>query len=580
MKHTLPLITFFIWMSQIVMSQETTCAFDHVCGDTISFGESYYAKNSGTETLKIPVVIHILTKSSGFGIISEQQAASQIDLCNEIYNAHIGSRSTGIDSNIEFYLANVDEDGNDFNGILIHNIDDLDIPLDEKEEFNFAGINGTSNNQGASESLLKQQLFFDNQSYYNVLIVPEIGNNNGGSGVQGYAYFPTTSFADGIVQLYNSWGVLGQGYYDLDLDGTNDATRNLKSYTNLGGTGVHEFAHAFALFHTFQGQSCSETNCTLQGDRICDTPPTIQNSNGNSPACGGTQQVENYMDYTGQSFKTLLTEDQIIRMRLAITNSRSNLLANFSNVFEERLTDVDYVLRVPRTRCDEVVEARIRVQNTGDETLSSLKIAYGASFQDSVHYRWVGCLLPNQSKNIYLPLIETESNTIYSKVIQVNEIDVSYPIESANSRIGDDEYVFEMTPDILGGQNFYRITHPNGQFIESEPYPNFAQDETFRDTICLPQPLNGNTWCYDIELIDLVGNGVCCENGEGVFKVYKNGNLIWEVSEFEDVALFNTCDAVEVEGFYNFMGERLISEPEKGFYIIRYSNNEYKKVFK
>jgi hypothetical protein len=81
-------------------------------------------------------------------------------------------------------------------------------------------------------------------------------------------------------------------------------------------------------------------------------------------------------------------------------------------------------------------------------------------------------------------------------------------------------------------------------------------------------------------LFDAVGNGICCFNGEGEFNVYKNGNLVFTASEFEYETSWNSCEPQEIEGYYNFMGEELPSEPTEGWYIIRYTNNTYTKHLK
>src|SRR5690606_3278251 len=156
----------------------------------------------------------------------------------------------GVDVEVEFCLAQRDPNGNASTGINRVNGCTVTNYCNE-------GITA-GEGSGASEVQVKNLSRWNNQLYYNIWVVSEIENNNGGSGIQGYAYFPTTSIVDGTVVLYNAFGTVG----------------TLNSYTNKNKTLTHEIGHGLALFHTFQGGSCVENNCALQGDRVCDTPPT------------------------------------------------------------------------------------------------------------------------------------------------------------------------------------------------------------------------------------------------------------------------------------------------------------------
>ena len=268
---------------------------------------------SRNEILTVPVVVHIIRTGQPVGTganISDEQVHSAIEALNEDYRKMAGTNGDGdgVDCHIEFCLAQRDPDGNPTTGI--NRVNGSSVPLYSTEGIT-AGVG-----QGANEMSVKNLSRWPNQQYYNIWIVTEIENNNGLSGIQGYAYYPTTSIVDGSVILFNAFGTVG----------------NLKSYTNMNRTTTHELGHALNLYHTFNGQSCTETNCTLQGDRVCDTPPTTQNSICTLPACSGTQQVENYMDYTSQLCKNLFTAGQRDRMRAALLGPRANLLTSLACV--------------------------------------------------------------------------------------------------------------------------------------------------------------------------------------------------------------------------------------------------------
>jgi len=576
MKKLLPLVLALFALNSF--AQETTCGFDHAnpaalikqTNQNIDFYKQAKSESDTGQVLRIPVVVHVIYKTfngSPVGKISKQQVASQIDFTNEIYRAQYGTRASGPDHRIEFYLANQLPDGTYFDGILLHDIDSLDISETDKQLYKDYGVRSPS--LGISDATLKSAVVLPNQEYYNILIVTEINNSNAGGGIQGFAYFPTTSIVDGVVNVYNAWGVRDGGYYP---DGDN---ANLKSYTDLGGTGVHELGHTLALFHTFQGGSCSESNCNIQGDRVCDTPPTTLSSSCSNAACSGTQQVENYMDYTSQTCKDLLTEGQGERMRLTAINSRANLLEAFNTSHKWRETTVDAQLNLPATLCSTNQAYEMEITNTGDSTLERLTIQYGSSYVNADTLEWVGCLLPNQSETIYLPPTDNATATVGFDILKVNTFDYEFQPDIQTSQVGNIQIVVEFSPDVLGGQNGWTIER-NGEVVASrESYPNFASAETFTDTVCV------QSGCITFTFTDILGNGICCFNGEGDLNVYVNGNLYAQIPEdFTDVWTISNCGANEIVGYYNFMGEKLDSEPQKGLYIVRYGNNTFEKIFK
>lgn len=566
-------------LSQVVMAQETTsCAFEQMndaenikhVNEMIEWAKA--AKSETDEIFKIPVVVHNVYKTvngSMVGDISKEQMSSQVDFLNEIYNAQYGSIASGPNHRIEFYLANILPDGTETDGLFQYDIDSLNLSEANKTLYKDCGVR--SSGCGLSDATLKAAIALPNQSYYNIVLVTEIDNNGAGSGVQGFSYFPTISIVDGIVQLYNSWGVRDDGYYP----NCTSFCSNLKSYTNKGATGVHEFGHSFALFHTFQGGSCTETNPTIQGDRVIDTPPTTLNSSCSSPACNGTQQVENYLDYTNQTCKDLLTAGQGERMRLTIANSRTNLINNFNTVHEWKPTTIDVEFNLPATLCSTDQDYEFVVTNTGENTLEKLKVVYGSSYSTADTLEMVMTLLPNQYKTVKLPPLLNATATVGIDIIEVNTLPYTFEPVINTAQIGNIQIVVEFNPDVLGGQNGWEIKR-NGVVVASRAsYPNFQSDETFLDTVCV------KGGCIEFTFTDIVGNGVCCFNGEGSLNLYVNGELYATLPEtFTDVWSISNCDAAEITGYYNFMGEELSGEPNKGWYIVRYSDNSYTKHFK
>lgn len=274
----------------------------------------------------IPVVFHVIHEGEALGTltnISDAQIMSAIDALNRDFrrtSADGGiSQGAGPDTEIQFCLASTDPGGNPHSGI--NRIDGSSVP-----NYNNLGI--TTSGGSPNESQVKNLSKWDNRYYLNVWVVSEIENqgsdtanvNNFGGGTIGYAYYPvspvTANPNDGIVVIHCAVGndPTGANGYRLWLGG------------KVNKTLTHEVGHYLGLAHTFEGTSvCTETDCNVDGDGICDTPPTPIGNTCSTPLCPGAI-VENYMDYTPETCKDMFTNDQTSVMRAVLAGVRNELV--------------------------------------------------------------------------------------------------------------------------------------------------------------------------------------------------------------------------------------------------------------
>ncbi len=273
----------------------------------------------------VPLVFHVIHKGEAVGSgtnISSAQIQSAVDALNRDYrrtsaDGGIG-QGAGPDTEIQFCLATQDPQGNATTGI--NRVNGTTV-----SGYSANGIESFGSGQGASETAIKNLSKWPNTNYVNIWVVSEIDNNGADvsnlntftGGILGYAYFPgSPSSVDGIVALNCCVG--------------NDPQQN-KGYriwfaTLTNRTLTHEMGHVLDLYHTFEGQSCTESNCNTQGDLCCDTPPHIGNNTScNTPECSGTQQVENYMDYTDETCQNMFSANQTTRARAALAGPRVSL---------------------------------------------------------------------------------------------------------------------------------------------------------------------------------------------------------------------------------------------------------------
>ena len=332
MKISCCFLMCLLILSKICLSQKESCASSlmqqKISIQQADFNEKLIANETKIQTiiqkrklsktaeeiLIIPLVIHVVHLGEPLGIahnISEEQIIGGVKQLNDAFQNKNGA---GVDLKIAFELAAIDENCNPTSGI--QRVNGSTVP-------GYASNGVALNGPGAEEIAVKALSKWSNKSYYNIWLVSEFDDNDGGSGTQGFAYFPAANTeVDGAMILNSAWG--------------NSGTVN--TWNNSGVTGIHEIGHALSLYHTFEGDnggtSCPAGACgKLLGDCCDDTAPHKRSSSDcdslSINSCTGLQNdqvIQNYMDYSSQYCTIQFTADQKARMRAALQGPRNSLL--------------------------------------------------------------------------------------------------------------------------------------------------------------------------------------------------------------------------------------------------------------
>lgn len=514
------------------------------------------------QVLTLPIVFHVvhLGESIGEGTnISDEQIISCVENLNHRFRGNIESLSNltdeydedelslVIDSKIEFCLAVRDPDGNPTNGI--NRVNGINITYNG-ESYLDDGIAMDATNNGVVENYLKSEVgCWDVDKYINFYVVSEINGNNGGNGIQGYAYLgPTNNCQDGIVCLYNVVGTEG----------------NLKSTHNLNATVTHEMGHHLSLLHTFwlSNDCTSETNPCSQGDQCPDTPKTTYNNSCNTPECPDAM-LENYMDYTPQSCRVAFTQNQIERMRNSILTERSdyiydNLSCQPLNGFDLAITTVT----LPSSWCREEISFNVKINNFGGNTVTGAQIQInGATYplppipgSDFFILGFTNFNIGDGIFNIEVIYPEDQyidNNTYYHEVEISNELWTEVTINT----------------DVWATEIYWEILNEEGDIVLSDGNYPFGQNTHVLGT-CLPEG------CYTFRITDSAGDGMCTFDTDndgicdlsGSFNIVANGITVLELSDPSEIdygfegnfefCLIN-CPTSECDGDFN--GDGLVT---------------------
>lgn len=278
-----------------------------------NFIDASHSQPTVQSVLSIPVVVHIIHNNGPENISNAMVMQGIQDLNDAFANAGQYANANGVNTNIQFCLAQQDENGNPSNGInrVVSTLTNLTAETDD--------------------AALKNLIRWDPTKYLNIWLVNEITSMSMGSGVAGYAYLPAShgNPEDGIVNEARWFG----------------------SDPNNSKVHIHEAGHYLGLYHTFEA-GCTNNNCQTDGDLVCDTPPDNSTAatscsfapnscttddddlSPNNPfrpvAQGGIgdqpDMIENYMDYGFQYCQLFFSAGQSARMNAALTTTRASLL--------------------------------------------------------------------------------------------------------------------------------------------------------------------------------------------------------------------------------------------------------------
>ncbi len=375
-----------------------------------------------TDTLFIPVVVHVLYNDASQNI-SDEQIKSQIDVLNEDYAAinataaQVPDAWKGLlqDSRMRFVLAARTP------GTNPQNTNGITRKYVNASSFQFNDISIKSAANGGVDAWSADQ-------YLNIWVC------NLANGILGFATLPGGApEEDGVVIHYKAFGRIG----------------DLSSKYNLGRSGTHEVGHWFELTHIWG----DEPSCDID-DNVTDTPPQGDANYccpkypkyDNCTSGGDGVMFTNYLDYSDDKFMQFFTPGQIARMDTAIMDYRNNLYLSEGETevttrsFDVSIVEVISPVMKTALRCFEPV---VKIRNNGTAIAKNIQLVYNIYEGNPKSFTISDSLLSGEEVVVTLPSISGDNG--------LNILEVRIANADSNTVNNYSSRSFYAEDDITGG---------------------------------------------------------------------------------------------------------------------------------
>lgn len=175
----------------------------------------------------------------------------------------------------------------------------------------------------------------------------------------------------------------------------------------------------------------------------------------------------------------------------------------------------------------------ITLKNNGTGILYSAIITYGVVGGTPEVFVWNGVLHQGQTVNVDLPAITVAPGE------QVLEVTCSSPNGEPDNVMGNDTWTHPFTVSYPGETISLLLTHDNwgsdvtwtlatttGTVLYAGgPYPDLNAGHTDTALFCLSNA------CYVFTIIDEFGDGICCEEGDGSYRIQDNHGTTYAESD-------------------------------------------------
>ena len=469
------------------------------------------AQCNGNDPVIIPVAVHYQGANTNQRACLLSLAQSQVDILNDDFagtNSDINNWTDqaagffpGV-SNGEACLRFVIADQNHPNGF---NLQDGE-PAVTINQTNGDRVNGWS-------------------GYMNIIVQPN-------TGLLGFAPLGGAGNGDAVVVDASAFGV-GGGCGIVRPEGPFD----------LGRTLTHEVGHYFLLDHIW-GNGCN------RDDDVADTPDQSRDYSGcpqlGVSSCGSEDMHMNYMDYVNDACMYMFSGGQALRMENYAAANLTNLIDNASNVIgntqgggssddpidndggSDDTTDdgSDDDTDTPGDVCESPQSTTVSGQTATSVLIDWADmpdvVRYRIRYRETGTRRWT--ILNSTISEIMLTELTPQVSYQYqlrTRCMQgwtpYADIETFSAAGGSNGNGGNNAegvYTLRLTLDDYGSETtWYILDEDFNEIHEGGPY----QDGRAGQVITREFELTSG--CYELELQDSYGDGICCDYGDGFAEI-------------------------------------------------------------
>jgi len=376
--------------------------------------------------------------------------------------------------------------------------------------------------------------------YMNIIVQPN-------TGLLGFAPLGGSGNGDAVVVDASAFGV-GGGCGIVRPEGPFD----------LGRTLTHEVGHYFLLDHIW-GNGCN------RDDDVADTPNQASDYSGcpqvGVSSCGSIDMHMNYMDYVNDACMYMFSGGQALRMENYAAANLNNLSNNASNVIGNTLDDgntgdtTDGGNDTPDNDNDnntgtddtsddgsdptaDICEAPQSSTATGQSTTSVLidwmdmpdVIRYRIRYREAGTNRWMNMnTTPSQiTLSELTPGIEyqyqlrTRCAQGWTPFAAIETFIVAGGSDDNGGDTSSSSYTLRLTLDDWGSETtWYILDEDFNELYVGGPYQDGRANQV------ITQEFELTEGCYELELQDSYGDGICCDYGDGFAEILDaSGNQI------------------------------------------------------
>ncbi len=208
--------------------------------------------------------------------------------------------------------------------------------------------------------------------------------------------------------------------------------------------------------------------------------------------------------------------------------------------------DAAISVNVPETTCDDtIITPTVSITNYGFNDITVAQMTWQINDGDIQTINFDGTLTQNETQTFTLdPIDLIEGSYVFNAVLvsvngvidqntQNNTAATSFDIGASGNEFITQQVTLELYTDDYAEETSWEFREIGGAVLYSGSYNESDDNTIFIETFDVA-PDN----CYEFEIFDSYGDGICCEFGDGFYNLSSdNGDLIIDGGEFENLEL-------------------------------------------